>query len=106
MRNGMNQVASSPWAGKSGCLFFPKNHAMNTETRYKTIIGAAKSIMFGMSPVGDTTAATIKITTMAIFHERTSRPAEMRPIRDKTYVIAGIWKITPIASIIKVMKSK
>jgi hypothetical protein len=68
----------------------PKNHATKIETRYKTIIGAAKSIMFGISPVGEITAATIKIMTSANFHELIKKPALTIPILDKTYVKAGI----------------
>ena len=90
MHSGMSQVASRYYATASGCRFFPKNHAIKTETMYRTIIGAAKSIMFGISPVGDTTAATIKMTTIAIFQLLTSILAEIRPIRARTYVIAGI----------------
>ena len=76
------------------------------ETMYRPIIGAAKSIIFGISLVGDTTAATINITINDTFQLRTKNPAVTRPIRAKTYVIAGIWKMMPIASMIKVMKSR
>ncbi len=46
---------------------YRKNHAIKIEITYKPIIGVAKSIILGISPVGETTAATIKITTIAIF---------------------------------------
>ena len=42
---------------KSLFLRRPKNHAIPIERIYRTIIGAAKSIMFGISAVGETTAA-------------------------------------------------
>ena len=77
MHSGMSQVALRHQATASGCRFFPKNHAMKTETMYRTIIGAANSIMFGISPVGETTAATIRMTTIAIFQLLTSILAEM-----------------------------
>jgi hypothetical protein len=57
---------------------------MKIEMIYKNIIGAAKSIIFGISAVGETTAATIKITTIAIFQLWMRSVAETRPILDKT----------------------
>ncbi len=57
---------------------------------YNTIIGAANNIIFGMSAVGDTTAATIKITTSEILQLFINNAADIKPILAKTYAIAGI----------------
>ena len=69
---------------ESVCLFFAKNQAIKIETMYRTIIGAANNIIFGMSAVGDATAATIIITIRAIFQLFINSAAEINPILDKT----------------------
>src|SRR5436190_3177152 len=86
--------------------FLPKNHAMKIDTTYKAIIGVANNIMFGMSPVGLTTAATIRIMISETFQLLIKNCAETMPIRERTYVMAGIWKINPIASMMMMMKSR
>src|ERR1700682_3527356 len=87
-------------------LGLPKIQATTIETTYRASMGAAKSIMFGISLVGEITAAIISITTTDIFQTRTRKPAVTIPMRARTYVIAGIWKITPMPNMMIIMKSK
>jgi hypothetical protein len=84
MLGELNEFAQAAAASASDCRFLPKNHAIPIETTYRTIIGAAKSIMLGISPVGDTRAATIRIITIASFQLRKRNPAEITPIRANT----------------------
>ncbi|HLE62895.1 MAG TPA: hypothetical protein VI750_07145, partial [Pyrinomonadaceae bacterium] len=52
-----------------------KIQATKIDTTYSTNIGAANSIILGMSFVGDRTAAEIRITMIAGRHMRTRKPA-------------------------------
>ena len=100
------EVAPKRYIAASVWRFLPKNHAMKIEKIYKTIIGSANNIIFGISPVGDTNAATIKMMIKAIFQLLIRNFGETKPMRARTYVTAGIWKIIPIANIISVIRSK
>src|SRR5712664_3479953 len=71
-------------------LGLPKIQATRIEITYNPSMGAAKSIMFGISLVGETIAATIRITITEVFQTRTRKPADTNPIRARMYVIAGI----------------
>ena len=88
VRRWLYQPAAS--CSASVVRFFANSQAINIETIYNAIIGAAKSNIFGISLVGDTTAATIKMTISEIFQVRIINLAVTSPIRASTYVIAGI----------------
>ena len=54
----------------------------------------------------DRMAAAIKITIVEIRQILTMYRAVTTPIRARTYVMAGIWNTTPIASMTRIIKSK